>query len=372
MKELSSGVGDLSFSATVPERGFEVSLDVSSGEVVAILGANGAGKSTLLSLIAGLLRPESGRIEVDGRVLADGRSGAWVPPHRRGVVLLAQDALLFPHMSAVANVAFGPRSKGMRARDARVHALSWLDAVDAAELADRKTAQLSGGQAQRVALARALAADPAVLLLDEPMAALDVAVAPSMRQLLRKVLRDSKRTTLLVTHDILDALALADRVIVLESGRVVEDGPTREVLSRPRSAFAARIAGVNLLSGVADSHGLTASGLRIHGLLDGGCGAGMSSVAMFRPNAVAVHVVPPAGSPRNQWAMTITELEPRGDVIRVRAVAVADEVTTLDADVTAAAVADLELLPGAAVHFAVKATEVTIYAASAPSQMPGS
>jgi molybdate transport system ATP-binding protein len=236
-------LGALDLQVTLDERGIDVDLRVQPGEVVALLGANGAGKSTLLSLISGLIRPDAGRITLDDQVLVDVDRRVWVPSHHRGVVLLAQQALLFPHLTAAANVAFGPRSKGSSRKDAKAEASRWLAAVDATEFADRRPVQLSGGQAQRIAIARALAADPALLLLDEPMAALDVAVAPALRQLLRAVLRDTGRTALLVTHDLIDALSLADRVIVLDAGRIVEDGPTRTVLTQPRSGFAARIAG---------------------------------------------------------------------------------------------------------------------------------
>lgn len=359
--------GGLTLQATVRDRGFDVGLTLEPEQVVAVLGANGAGKSTLLGLIAGLLRPGTGRIDLDGRTLVDTARRTWTPPHQRGVVLMAQEPLLFPHLSAAANVAFGPRSRGLGARAAKVRATEWLTAVDAVELADRAPSQLSGGQAQRIALARALAAEPALLLLDEPMAALDVAVAPALRLLLRSVLRGTGRTAVLVTHDILDALSLADRIVVMEDGHVVEDGPTRSVLTQPRSAFAARIAGVNLLGGRADVDGLTTSGgLHVRGLLDPGCTPGAAAVAVFRPNAVAVHLAPSDGSPRNSFRVTITELEPRGDVIRVHAVAAADASPTLHADVTAAAVADLELLPGLDVHFVVKATEVSVYSSAAP------
>lgn len=363
---LSATTGALTLQATVRDRGFDVELSLEPGQVVAVLGANGAGKSTLLALIAGLLRPDSGSIALDGHTLVDTAGGTWIPPHQRGVVLLAQEALLFPHLSVAANVAFGPRSRGLAARAAKARATQWLTAVDAVALADRRPSQLSGGQAQRIAVARALAADPALLLLDEPMAALDVAVAPALRLLLRSVLRGTGRTALLVTHDILDALSLADRVVVMEDGRLVEDGPTRSVLTQPRSAFAARIAGVNLLGGRADTDGLTTrSGLHVQGLLDPGCTAGAPAVAVFRPNAVAVHLGPSSGSPRNSFRVTITELEPRGDVVRVHAVDAADASSVLVADVTASAVADLELLPGLDVHYVVKATEVSVYPSAA-------
>ncbi len=353
--------GALEVTATVADRGTDLSLSVDAGQVVAVLGANGAGKSTLLSLLAGLLRPDTGRITLDDQVLADAATGAWMPPHRRRVVLLAQQALLFPHLSAAANVAFGPRSQGQGRRAARDVADRWLAAVDATELADRKPAQLSGGQAQRIAIARALAADPAVLLLDEPMAALDVAVAPAVRQLLRRVLRGSGRTALLVTHDLIDALSLADRVVVIEAGHVVEDGPTRTVLTEPRSAFTARIAGINLITGTAQAtHLVTDTGTIVSGRLDPSCPVGEPAVAMFRPSAVAVHLTEPSGSPRNHLPVTITELEPRGDVVRLHTAPI-PAVGALLADVTVAAAADLHLQPGDPVFFAVKATEVSIY-----------
>jgi len=355
-------VGALELQTTLEERGTDLDLRVRPGEVVAVLGANGAGKSTLLSLISGLIRPDTGRITLDGQVLVDIDRRVWVPAHQRGVVLLAQQALLFPHLTAAANVAFGPRSKGSSRRDAQAEAVRWLEAVDAVEFADRRPAQLSGGQAQRIAIARALAVDPALLLLDEPMSALDIAVAPALRQLLRKVLRDTGRTALLVTHDLIDALSLADRVVVLDAGRVVEDGPTRTVLSQPRSAFAARIAGVNLIAGTAEQHGLlTQDGTRLQGMLDPTCVIGQHAVAVFSPAAVAVHLTPPTGSPRNHLPVTVAELEARGEIIRVHAAGTVGGPGDLIADITAASAAGLELVPGKSVHFAVKATEVQIY-----------
>jgi molybdate transport system ATP-binding protein len=356
--------GALNLRATLEERGIDLELQLQPGEVVALLGANGAGKSTLLSLISGLVRPDSGRITLDEQVLVDVDRKVWVPSHQRGVVLLAQQALLFPHLTAAANVAFGPRSRGRSRGDAKAEAARWLAAVDATEFAERRPVQLSGGQAQRVAIARALAADPALLLLDEPMAALDVAVAPALRQLLRRVLRDTRRTAVLVTHDLIDALSLADRVIVLEGGRIVEDGPTRTVLSHPRSAFAARIAGVDLITGTAESHALfTPEGLRIQGIVDPACVPGQHAVAVFSPAAVAVHVHSPTGSPRNHFAVIITELEPRGELVRVHAADTTGGTGDLVADITAAAAADLDLIPGKPVHYAIKATEVRIYPA---------
>jgi len=364
MSELASSktIGSaVELTATVIERGTDLQLQVQPGEVVAVLGANGAGKSTLLALLSGLLQPDAGRITLDDQVLVDTATGTWVPPHRRKIALLAQQALLFPHLTAAANVAFGPRSQGVGRRAAHDVAERWLAAVDAVEFADRKPAQLSGGQAQRIAIARALAAQPSLLLLDEPMAALDVAVAPALRQLLRRVLRETRRTALLVTHDLIDALSLASRVVVVESGRIVEDGPTRTVLTEPRSAFTARIAGINLVAGTSDGHHLvTEAGTKIVGRFDPACRPGDPVVAVFQPNAVAVHVQEPTGSPRNHLPVTITELEPRGEIVRAHTAPIPGAGALL-ADVTVAAVADLELLPGDSVYYAVKATEVTIY-----------
>jgi molybdate transport system ATP-binding protein len=349
----------LELSAVVADRGIDVRLRVDDREVVAVLGSNGAGKSTLLSVIAGLLRPDTGHATLDGRLLmdVDGRrtSGVWVAPHARGIALLAQEPLLFPHLTALDNVAFGPRSVGRSRRESRTIAHRWLAEVDAQEYADRRPGQLSGGQAQRIAVARALAADPQLLLLDEPMAALDVAVAPALRQMLRRVLAD--RTAVIVTHDVLDALLLADRVVVMQDGHIVEDGPTAQVLGRPRSAFAARIAGLNMVRGTLEGHGVrSADGLLVEGLLEEPIDQGAHAVAVFRPSAVGVYHRSPGGSPRNAIDVTITELEPHGDQISVRT-------SHLSADITAAAVADLDLAPGGHVVFAVKASEIAIYRA---------
>ncbi|WP_306363433.1 sulfate/molybdate ABC transporter ATP-binding protein [Nocardia sp. CC227C] len=389
----------LHVSARVAARALDVELEVAPGEVLAVLGPNGAGKSTLLDVIAGMLTPDGGTVSLDGRVLTDPARGIAVPPHRRDIGLLAQEPLLFPHLSVLANVAFGPRSRGLRLRAAERVAREWLRAVDAEEFADRAPDSLSGGQAQRVALARALAVRPRVLLLDEPMAALDVTVAPAMRALLRRVLRDSPPAptgTVLVTHDMIDALTLADRLVVVESGRVVESGPVAAVLARPRSAFAARIAGVNLVVGravaAADDaadpvHAVDADGVLVHGCADAGWSPTGRAAAVFAPTAVAVYREHPEGSPRNVFPVRVAELTDRGGIIRVRAEltgadrtgltgadrtgrkrgdAAANGVGTsgpvaLTADLTSGAVADLRLAPNAEVYFSVKAAEVQVY-----------
>ncbi|MCY7343882.1 MAG: ATP-binding cassette domain-containing protein, partial [Pseudonocardia sp.] len=294
-----------------PEFTLDVELDVAEGEVLAVLGPNGAGKSTLLDVLSGLLRPAEGHVRVgDETLTGDGRH---VPPHRRGVGLLAQQALLFPHLTALGNVAFGPRAQGVPRGEAERRARELLAAVDASELEQRRPGRMSGGQQQRVALARALAPGPALLLLDEPLAALDVDATPALRSLLRRVIRERKQTALLVTHSALDALVLADRVLVLTGGRVVEQGPTREVLARPRSPFTARIAGLDLVPGIACPDGLrTADGLLVSGRA-AGVDDGEPAVAVFPPSAVAVYAQRPSGSPRNVLPVRLAAIEPRGD-----------------------------------------------------------
>jgi molybdate transport system ATP-binding protein len=349
--------------ARLERRGVEFDLALDDGEVLAVLGPNGVGKSTLLQMIAGLLRPDHGRIELGGTIVTDTSSGVFVPAHARGVAMLSQQALMFPHMNAAANVAYAPRCKGQTRSAARATAQRWLEAVGAEHLADRRPAQLSGGQAQRVAVARALAAEPQVLLLDEPMSALDVTAAPALRRLLREILRGKRRTAIIVTHDLLDALAIADKVVVFERGRVVESGPVRTVLASPRSDFAARIAGVNLIPGAVTDPGniRTAWGTDISGI--GDLDLGDAAVALFRPSAVAVHLDSPHASPRNVIAVTIAEIDIHGTVVRIRGAEQPDGSTGLAADITAASAADLDLAPGQRVYFVVKAQEVELHPA---------
>lgn len=352
----------LQFSAALAQRHFDAELELRDGERVAVLGHNGSGKSTLLNILAGTLRPDSGVATLDGRRLFDLNRGRrrWLAPHARGISLLAQDPLLFPHLSVLENVAFGPRVAGASKRQAYAKAELWLDQVDATEFARRRPSRLSGGQAQRVAIARALAAEPTLLLLDEPMATLDVAVAPLLRRVLGRLLQH--QATIVVTHDLLDALLLSERIVVLEQGRVAESGTTDEVLRHPRTRFTARIAGLNLVRGrYADGGVRTGTGLSVQGTHRDGevPDAGAPAAAVFAPSAVSIYVAAPEGSPRNSLPVTVAELEPRGDLVRVRA----DDHHghLLAADVTPLAVADLDLYPGREVTYSLKAAAVTIY-----------
>ncbi|KDF02146.1 molybdenum ABC transporter ATP-binding protein [Mycolicibacterium aromaticivorans JS19b1 = JCM 16368] len=358
-------MAELQFAAAVADRSYEVAFEVAAGDVLAILGPNGAGKSTTLHVIAGLLQPDSGLVRVGGRTLTDTAAGISVPTHNRRVGLLLQDPLLFPHLTVQANVAFAPRSRGAARVAARQAAAQWLDEVGLTDLADRKPDQLSGGQAQRVAIARALAAEPEVLLLDEPLAGLDVAVAASVRSLLRRV-SSAGRATVLITHDLLDVLTLADRVLVLDAGGVAEIGAVGDVLAAPRSTFGARIAGVNVVRGVAAGADAVraADGTLWHGrhaVPPPGSGA---LVAVFTPAAVAVYRELPHGSPRNSVQIRVAELDADGARVRVRGQEQADGAPGLAADITAESAAALRLAAGDPVWFTVKAQEVALHPAA--------
>jgi molybdate transport system ATP-binding protein len=359
--------------AVVRSRALDVDFAVAPGEVLAVLGPNGAGKSTVLHVIAGLVHPDEGSVRAGTRTLTDTATGVRVETHDRRVGLLLQDPLLFPHLTVAANVAFGPRSsRRLSRRESRSAAQRWLGEVDAVDLVDRSPRQLSGGQAQRVALARALAAEPDVLLLDEPLAGLDVAVAASMRKVLGAVLARDGRSALLVTHDLLDVVTLADRVVVLESGRIVESGTTTEVLAAPRSFFGARFAGVNLVAGTLTGRDAlrTQWGSVWHGEAgpsavdaDAVDSADVTrAVAVFAPAAVAVYRDEPHGSPRNTVEVVVSELDSRGPAIRVRAEEQPDGAPGLAADITAEAAAELRLAPGERVYFAVKSQSVVLHA----------
>ncbi|MGI9162538.1 MAG: sulfate/molybdate ABC transporter ATP-binding protein [Mycobacterium sp.] len=369
---------DLHVRATVVDRGLDVGFSVAAGEVLAVLGPNGAGKSTTAAVIAGLLDADSAMVRIGDRTLTDTSRGVSVPTHDRRVGLLHQDPLLFPHLRVLGNVEFAARRHTDRAR-ARAGARGWLEAVGIADLADRRPAEISGGQAQRVALARALAADPDVLILDEPLSGLDVSAAATARAVLRQVFTAGSRPVLLITHDVLDVLALAGRVMVLDGGRVVEVGPVGRVLAAPRSGFGARIAGLNLVRGVRVGPGLlrTPTGQMWHGIEshqpagDHANGAiGQDAVAVFAPAAVAVFRQQPQGSPRNSISGPIAEIEASGSVVRVRMGEQDDGTPGLAADVTGDAVADLRLIVGERVWFTVKTQGVTVHAATSAREQP--
>lgn len=334
----------------------DLTVEVARGEVLAVLGPNGAGKTTLLRALAGLTALTSGSIVLDGTVLDDGTAPP-LPADRRRVGLVFQSYRLFPHLSVLDNVGFAPRSAGASRRASRAAAQVWLDRLAVGELADRRPGELSGGQAQRVALARALASHPRLLLLDEPLAALDARTRLQVRSSLAEHLRAVDAPVLVVTHDPVEAMVLADRLLVLEAGRVVQQGPPGEVARRPATDYVARLVGLNLYAGRRDGdHVVLDDGARL-AVPPGPQVPGEVLVAV-RPSAVGVHTAQPVGSSaRNVWRGVVDGLEPVGDRVRLH---VAGPPAAL-VDVTAAAVADLSLRPGAPVWLSVKATDLEVY-----------
>ena len=343
--------------ARAGELGLDVALTVEDGETVAVVGPNGAGKTTLLRVLCGLLPLEAGEVALDGRVLDAPADGRFVETEARSIGVVFQDLLLFDTLDVADNVGFGLRAGGLRRPDARAQAVAWLERVGLAARADSCVRDLSGGEAQRVALARALAPRPRALLLDEPLAALDAERRATVRRQLREHLADHAGPCVLVTHDPLDAAVLADRVVVLEAGRITDSGSLADLVASPRTAWAADLAGTNLLPAVARGTMLE---------LPGG-GAVMAAeppgdgpvLVAIRPSAVSLHRHRPEGSPRNVWEANVDSVEGYGERVRVRL----ESPVPLVAEVTAASVAELRLVPGLDVWVSVKATEVVAYPA---------
>ena len=334
----------------------ELELQVEAGQVVALLGPNGAGKTTALRALAGLLPLASGRVVLDRSVLEDPARGIRVPAEHRPLGMVFQDYLLFPHMSALENVAFGLRARGRGRGEARLLAGAWLDRLGLAGLGDARPRALSGGQQQRVALARALAPEPRLLLLDEPLAALDASMRAEVRRDLRRHLREFPGASLLVTHDPLEAMALADRLVVIEGGRILQSGSPAEVTERPRSPYVADLVGVNLLRGQAREGVVELDG---GGRLVAAGGISGDVFVAVAPRSVSLWRSRPNGSPRNVWPGRATSPDLLGDRVRLRV----EGDPSLVAEVTPAAVRELGLDEGGEVWVSVKATEVAVYPA---------
>ena len=378
----TTGSAPVHVDGCVHERGWAVDARLRPGLVTAVVGHNGAGKSTLAQVVAGALRLDSGSARIGERVVDD--AATFVPARRRGVAMVSQAPRIFTHMSVVANVAFPLRVRGVRRAQARAAALEQLRAVGIADLAHRRGSDLSGGQAARVALARALVFRPDVLILDEPTAALDVEATAQVSAVLRERLTGAGITTLLVSHDIAEVLALASRMIVMGEGRVVEEGEPARVLASPSSVFAARLAGLNIVSG----HALARSGLvgvRVGegelwaadlsgsdsgsvGVVDVSPGDADDSAASgenarggrvaltFPPEAVALSREESHASPRSVLSGVVAGIDVDGSLVTVR-VALAGGVS-VTARVTASAWADLGLVVGDSLWVSVKATQV--------------
>lgn len=325
-------------------------LSVKAGEVVAVVGPNGAGKSTLLRALAGLPGPARAAVAIDGVDV-----GA-LPPHRRRIGYVPQDGALFPHLSAARNVAYGLRGRGLSRHQMRDASHDWLGRLGLAELAGRRPGQMSGGQQQRVALARALAPEPRLLLLDEPLAALDVETRASVRHTLRGHLGPYDGACLIVTHDPVDALSLADRMLVVESGAVVQDAPAVEVTRAPRSVWVARMLGLNAYEGVGGSEGVALSGG--HALVGADPVPDGPVLVTLHPDHVTLYRDPPSGSARNRWHGVVAEVTGTGT--RLRVTVRGTDGPDVVAEVTARAAAELGVGEGLSVWVGVKATAVAV------------
>jgi molybdate transport system ATP-binding protein len=334
-----------------------VSLAAAAGQVLGLLGPNGAGKSTLLSAVAGLTPVSAGRIMLAGQVMDDADAGTFVEASGRPVGFVFQNYRLFPHLTVADNVAFSPRARGLGRRASRSAASHWLDRLGLADLADRKPDQLSGGQAQRVALARALAGQPALLLLDEPLSALDAGTRLDVQAELKRHLADFNGPCLLVTHDPLEALVLADRLIVLESGRIVQEGTPAQIARQPATDYVSKLVGLNLYAAQADASEVKLAQGGVFVVPDRGQHGDV--LVALRPSAVIVSTqAPQPSSARNTWPAKVTGLTLLADRVRLDL----DGQPPALVDVTPAAVAELSLDPGRQVWLSVKATDLEVYA----------
>ncbi len=356
--ESSQGL-DADFHVARGQFRLELQMSVGPGRTTALLGPNGAGKSTALRVFAGLLRPFGGQIRLDGLTL-DG-PGSHVPPERRPIGVVWQDYRLFPNLSVLDNVAFGLQTRGSSKAAARERAAIWVDRMGLTEHAKKRPAAISGGQAQRVALARALAPEPKLLLLDEPLAALDARTRLDVRTNLRKHLADFGGATLLVTHDPLDAMVLASDVLVLEDGRAVQRGAVAEVARHPQTDYVARLVGLNLYRGTAEVSGVRLpDGTLIAAVMDHLAPHDSADVLVaFPPSAVSIFTERPVGTPRNVFSTHVSDMELHAGSVRLHLQGALDVL----ADVTAGAVAELGLVPGREVWATVKATETSVYPA---------
>ena len=336
----------------------DVRLEVRSSGVVVLLGPNAAGKTTLLRALAGLVPLERGRVTLDDAVLEDTAAGVRMPTEQRPIGVVFQDYLLFPHMTVLENVAFGLRARGTGRALARARALEMLERVGLSDRASAKPRALSGGQAQRVALARALATDPRLLLLDEPLSAMDAGARAELRRGLSRHLAAFPGTCLVITHDPIEAMTLGDQLVVLEAGRVVQAGTPEELSSRPRSRYVADLLGLNLYRGRADERSIVLTGGRRLIAADPVPASG-EVFAVIPPRAVALHRVLPEGSPRNVWKGVVEDLDVVGNHVRAH---VSGELPII-AEVTPGAVASMRLDDGGPVFVAVKAVEVEVYEA---------
>jgi molybdate transport system ATP-binding protein len=347
------------------EFALEGELEGQAAATLVLVGESGSGKSTALRLLAGLLRPDQGRIALGDTVWCDTAQGVWVPAPERAVGYVPQDYALFPHLSAAENIGFGLRASGMDRGEVRRRTAALLERFDLAALASRRPGELSGGQQQRVALARALVVEPALLLLDEPLAALDLQTRQTVRGELRSLLAGFPGVTVFVTHSPIEALLFGDRIAVLEEGRVSQSGERDELLTRPRSGYVAQFMGLNLIQGrvlerrpdgitqVATADGsVTVAGTEGP--------AGPELFVAVSPRDITLYHSAPDASAQNLYRGRVLEMVPElpfGERVRV----VLGTHPRLVAEVTRSAVQQMGLAEGQEVYASFKATGAVAY-----------
>jgi len=342
----------------------EGALEALSGETLVLVGESGSGKTTALRVLAGLLLPQEGKIELDGEVYLDTQHKLFVPPEKRSIGYVAQDYALFPHLTAIENVAFGLRASGIADATARRRAGAMLERLDIVELCGRRPSKISGGQRQRVALARALVMEPRLLLLDEPLAALDLTTRRGVRTELAKLLAALPCITVYVTHSPAEALVFGDLVAVMESGVVRQMGTRDDLLRHPRSAYVAEFLGLNLFTGRVKAH--TEDGLVIVGVEGGDlylvqpADVGETIHVVVDPREVVVSTDPPLGSARNVFVGPVEELVPEppaGERLRVSI----GSKPPMVAEITRGSALIMKLAPGRIAYASFKATGARVF-----------
>ncbi len=363
---------------------FQLSLSLAAryGETTVLLGESGAGKSTILRIVAGLLKPQKGYVALGDIVYFDSQRGIHVPPQERPFGYVFQDYVLFPHLTVFENVAFGLQAQRMTRSFVRQRVGEALEQVRLTGLDRRRPAQLSGGQQQRVAVARALALQPQLLLLDEPLSALDVQTRREVRQELRRILAEVNVTTILVTHTYLEALLFGQHILVLERGKVLQQGGQRDLLEHPRSAYIAELIGVNFFQGCItryESPGVCAiqlcagtqtlelvATLREHGQTENMPAIGEGVYVVVEPRGITLYPTHPDSSARNTFRGEIVQIVRVGSasldqgVVRV-SLQFAAAMPPLTAEVTEASASRLHLHEGATVYATFKATDARAY-----------
>jgi len=336
-----------------------VAFEVNPGETLVVIGPSGCGKTTTLNIISGLIKPAHGRVVLEDRCLFDSEAKIDVSVEKRNIGYVFQDYALFPHLTVEKNICYGLDCRGVGKKETAAKVAETLEMVGLTRLAQRRPPQLSGGEKQRVALARAIAMDSPILLLDEPLGALDAQTRQNVRGELRSLLQRVHRMTLMVTHDAVDALTFGDKICVLDKGQIVQLGDKHELLAQPRTPFVANLVGANFFNGTISSqksHGLAAIHVGesvLHAATDE-----MGDILIsFYPSDVTLSLHPPATSAVNVFESRVKEIVHMGDRARVGL----NSALPFTAEISAAALEAMDLKEGSHVYASLKATAIKTY-----------